>query len=68
MYDYYIYGIILLPGLLLSVYASIKVENTFRRYNEIRGGTKFIVPLFILSSIDFVCKRLYIVSVPIMFE
>ena len=37
MYDYYIYGIILLPGLLLSIYASIKVENTFRRYNEIKS-------------------------------
>ena len=37
MYDYYIYVIILLPGLLLSIYASIKVENTFRRYNEIKS-------------------------------
>ena len=35
MLDYYLWGIILLPGLILSIYASIKVNSTFNTYNSI---------------------------------
>lgn len=37
MIDYYFWGIILLPGLLLSIYASIKVNTTFNSYNQIES-------------------------------
>lgn len=34
-YDYYLMGIILLPGILLATYAQIKVQSTFNKYNSI---------------------------------
>ena len=37
MIDYYILGFILLPGLLLSIYASIKVNTTFNSYDQIES-------------------------------
>lgn len=33
-YDYYILGIILLPGLILATYAQIKVTHNFNKYKE----------------------------------
>ena len=33
-WDYYILGIILLPGLILSIYAEIKVKTTFDKYSK----------------------------------
>lgn len=32
-WDYYILGIILLPGLILGIYAQVKVTKTFNKYN-----------------------------------
>ena len=32
-YDYYILGIILLPGIILGIYAQIKVSTTFQKYS-----------------------------------
>lgn len=37
--DYYIMGIILLPGLILAIYAQIKVSTTFHKYNSILTNT-----------------------------
>ena len=33
-WDYYILGIILLPGLILAIYAQAKVSNTFNKYSK----------------------------------
>lgn len=33
-WEYYIMGIILIPGLILSVYAQVKVNNSFNKFNE----------------------------------
>ncbi|MGN0961411.1 MAG: zinc metallopeptidase [Christensenellales bacterium] len=33
--EYYIMGIIVLPGILLAIYAQTKVQSTFSKYNEI---------------------------------
>lgn len=33
-FDYYIMGIILLPGIILSIYAQAKVNNTFSKYKS----------------------------------
>lgn len=41
-WEYYLMGIILLPGILLALYAQIKVNNTFSKYSKImsmRGVT-----------------------------
>jgi len=35
MLQYYILGIILLPGILLAIYAQTKVNSTFQRYSEV---------------------------------
>jgi len=37
MIEYYILGIILLPGLLLSIYAQLKVNGTYNKYNEVNS-------------------------------
>ncbi len=34
-WDYYIMGIILLPGIILAIYAQIKVNNNFQKYSEV---------------------------------
>lgn len=34
-YDYYIMGILLLPGIILAIYADYKVEANFTKYNAI---------------------------------
>jgi len=33
--NYYMLGILLLPGIILSIYAEIKVQTTYHKYNEI---------------------------------
>ena len=33
-WEYYVMGIILLPGIILSIYAQSKVTSTFKRYSE----------------------------------
>ena len=33
-WDYYILGIILLPGLILAIYAQTKVTSTFNKYSK----------------------------------
>lgn len=40
MYElyYYVLGIILLPGIILSIWAQSKVTSTFRKYNNIPSG------------------------------
>lgn len=35
MWDYYVMGIILLPGIILSIYAQAKVSITFNKYNNV---------------------------------
>ncbi len=37
--DYYILGIVVLPGILLSIYAQYKVHNTFNKYNTTQTQT-----------------------------
>ena len=37
MIEYYIMGVILIPGIILSIYASIKVQITFNKFNEIES-------------------------------
>ena len=34
--DYYLLGIVLLPGIILSIIAEVKVANSFRKYSVIR--------------------------------
>ena len=33
--NYYMLGILVLPGIILAIYAEIKVENTFNKYNNL---------------------------------
>ncbi|MBE5758296.1 MAG: zinc metallopeptidase [Clostridiales bacterium] len=52
-YEYYIMGLILIPGIILSIYASIKVNVTFNRYNEIlsrNGNTADIIARNVLNQ------------------
>ena len=34
-WDYYVLGIILLPGLLLAIYAEIKIHSNFSKFQEV---------------------------------
>ena len=38
-FDYYLLGILLLPGIILAVYAQFKVSHTFSKYKEIPSET-----------------------------
>ena len=33
--NYYMLGILVLPGIILAIYAEIKVDNTFNKYNNL---------------------------------
>jgi Zn-dependent membrane protease YugP len=34
-WEYYLMGIILIPGIILSIYAQFKVNSNFKKYGEI---------------------------------
>lgn len=36
-FDYYLMGILLIPGIILAIYADIKVETNFSKYNAIKA-------------------------------
>lgn len=37
--DYYLLGIILIPGLLLSIFAQIKITSNFRKYSQVASSS-----------------------------
>jgi|LGVF01.2.fsa_nt_gb Zn-dependent membrane protease YugP len=54
-WEYYLLGIVLVPGLLLALYAQIRVKKTFNKYNKVmsmRGATGAELARQILREAD----------------
>lgn len=59
-FEYYLMGIILLPGLLLAIYAQTKVTTTYNKYNSVFSNSEVTASQLIkrlLSSCDMMHIR-----------